>query len=129
MYKNAMFTLALSGMFVFAGSGIMSAQPKPSSSTTSNHHKVTRQWTHIEGCLVKGDEAGEYSMKVNGKLYGLTSRRVRMANHVGQTVAIHGYITPESAESAEPNEKGPETGGDIDVTVTSLKTISKTCKM
>ena len=46
-------------------------------------------------------------------------------------VTVKGYITPKSAEGSEANEPSStkEKGGDIDMTVTSLKMISTTCQM
>jgi hypothetical protein len=94
----------------------------------NKHHN-----TSITGCLQKGDEAGEYSMKTaDGKLYGLTSKKVQLSEHVGHKVMLRGYITPESAEGSEQNEQssaGAEKGGDIDMTVTQLKMISTSCQM
>ena len=130
MYKatmSMMSSLAIAG-FLLVGSGSLAGAQSMSQSHMHGHmHKTT-----ITGCLHKDDEAGEYSMKApNGKMYGLTSKKVDLSEHVGHKVKLHGYITPESAEGSEPNEQssGMEKGGDIDMTVTSLKMISKTCSM
>ncbi len=125
MYKKMISTFAMSGMFFLATSNFASAQGMKSMHRTM-HKKVS-----LTGCLTKGDEAGEYNMKTDGKLYGLTSKKVQLKDHVGHQVMLKGFITPESAEAPEANEKkGPEageTGGDIDVTVTGLKMISTSC--
>ena len=131
MYKvtiSTMSSLAIAGFFLLGTSGFGGAQ---SMSTTHSHMKKGHK-ASITGCLQKGDEADEYSMKTSdGKMYGLTSKKVQLADHVGHKVMLHGYITPESAEGNEANEQpsGVEKGGDIDMTVTSLKMISSTCQM
>lgn len=126
MYKSILSvisSLAVAG-FLFIGTGsTASAQ-----TTSTMHHKEHR--ATVTGCLQKGDEANEYSIKAHGKTYGLTSTKVNLSDHVGHKVTVHGYITPESAEGAEANENAAgEKGGDIDMTVTSLKMVSKTCQM
>ena len=126
-------SLALAGLFLLGTSGLASAQDTTTTQSTTTtkthmHHKMTS----ITGCLQKGDEANEYSVKTSdGKMYGLTSKKVQLAEHVGHNVKLTGYITPESAEGTEANEKssGMGKGGDIDMTVTSLKMISTTCPM
>jgi hypothetical protein len=136
MYKAMISTissLALAGFFLLGSNGLavaQSASTMPSQSTTHSHMNKGHS-TSITGCLEKGDEANEYSMKTsNGKTYGLTSKKVQLSDHVGHKVMLRGYITPESAEGSEPKESSTaEKGGDIDMTVTSLKMISTTCQM
>ncbi|MGH9587194.1 MAG: hypothetical protein ACRD3F_09605 [Acidobacteriaceae bacterium] len=130
MYRatiSALSSIAVACFFLLGTSGLASAQ-----STAKMHSQMKHHSTSITGCLQKGDEAGEYSMKTaDGKAYGLTSKKVKLAGHVGQKVKVRGYITPESAET-EQNEQpsaGAEKGGDIDMTVTSLKMISRSCQM
>lgn len=116
--------------FVLA-SGLMCGSATLQSQTTSHSSVQHRTSASITGCLRKGDEADEYSMKTtDGKLYGLTSRKIALKHHVGHLVTLHGYITPESAEKPEPGSSPtqPPDVGDIDMTVTSLKMISITCK-
>lgn len=131
MYKatiSTMSSLAIAGFFLLGTGGFANAQ----STSTMHAHMRNGHRTSITGCLQKGDEAGEYSMKTSdGKMYGLTSKKVQLADHVGHKVTLHGYITPESAEGSEPNEQPSTTekGGDIDMTVTSLKMISTSCQM
>jgi hypothetical protein len=102
----------------------------PASMTAQSHHHRGEKAATITGCLQKGDEAGEYSMRAaDGKLYGLTSRRVALKDHVGHQVMLHGFIKPESGEkpSHEASSAKAPDAGDIDITVTSLKMIAKTC--
>ena len=74
----------------------------------------------VTGCLQKGDEADEFSIAANGKTYGLRSRTVKLADHLGHKVSVTGNFKPEKDEA----EKGKEAG---DITVTSLKMISTSC--
>ena len=118
-------TLIVAGLFFLTSNCFLSAQTKHTAHPT--HPKVS-----ITGCLQNGDEAGEYSMKTSdGKMYGLTSRRVPLKEHVGHTVMLRGYIVPESAEKpekGEPRETKSAAPADIDMTVTSLKMMSETCQ-
>lgn len=124
MYKSMVSiisSLAVAGFLLIGTGGTASAQ------TASNMHHKEHKAT-VTGCLQKGDEAGEYSIQAHGKTYGLTSTKVNLGDHVGHKVTVHGYITPESAEGNEANENAAgEKGGDIDMTVTSLKMVSHAC--
>ena len=88
--------------------------------------------TTVTGCLQKGDEAGEYSIKgEDGKTYELRSKTVKLSQHLGHTVTITGTLRAESAEKekgeAEEHEKKEayEAGG---ITVTDLKMVSAKCQ-
>jgi len=125
-------SLAMAGFLLLGSGGIASAQTSMSNTTKAHHGWHHHHRASATGCLQKGNEAGEYSIKAsNGKTYGLTSTKVQLADHVGHKVKVRGYITPESAEGTEANEAASanEKGGDIDLTVTSLKMISKSCNM
>ena len=119
---STLSSLMCAGMFFAASSCILPAQIK---ATTHKVHKLVS----ITGCLAKGDEAGEYAMKTSdGKLYGLTSRHVRLKDHVGHTVTLGGYIIPESAEKGESPAAKSAAPSDIDMTVSTLKMISTSCQ-
>jgi hypothetical protein len=81
----------------------------------------------VTGCLQKGDEAGEYSItSEDGKRYGLRSKTVALAKHVGHKVTITGTQVREESEEKEKKESG---GGEYaDLRVTNLKMISEGCK-
>ncbi len=81
----------------------------------------------VTGCLQKGDEAGEYSItSEDGKRYGLRSKTVGLAKHVGHKVTVTGTQVREESEEKEKKEAG---GGEYaDLRVTSLKMISEGCK-
>lgn len=120
----------MAGFLLLGAGGLASAQQTNMSNTTNATHTRHHHRASATGCLQKGNETGEYSLKAsNGKTYGLTSTKVQLENHVGEKVKVRGYITPESAEGTEANEasSGTEKGGDIDMTVTSLKMVSKSC--
>jgi hypothetical protein len=81
----------------------------------------------VTGCLQKGDEAGEYSItSEDGKRYGLRSKTVGLANHVGHKVTVTGTQVRE--ESEEKEKKGAGGGEYADLRITSLKMISEGCK-
>ena len=78
----------------------------------------------VTGCLVKGDEAGEYSITAeDGKRYGLRSKSVGLSKHVGHKVTVTGT---QMREEKETKESG---GGEYaDLRVTNLKMVSDSCK-
>ncbi len=82
----------------------------------------------ITGCLAQGESANEFAITQNGKKYGLKSKRVKLADHLGHKVTVTGVIVrgPGEGEEEEKEEKG---GGEYaDVRVTSLKMISTSCQ-
>ena len=91
---------------------------------------------HVTGCLQKGDEAGEFSVKgEDGKIWGLRSRKVNLSDHVGHKVTVTGSPSHESkaAEKAEEKKEGQveKAAGKEeyrDLNVTDLTMISKTCE-
>lgn len=84
----------------------------------------------VTGCLQKGDEANEFSITgSDGKVYGLRSSSVKLADHVGHTVTVSGKLKPEGKdedEAAEDKENGQKEAGDIQVS--KLKMVSESCK-
>ncbi|HKD64599.1 MAG TPA: hypothetical protein VKB40_11245 [Candidatus Acidoferrales bacterium] len=99
----------------------------PSLRAQENQSKATGKEMTVTGCLQKGDEAGEYSVKSeDGKLYGLRSKTVNLSKHVGHTVTVTGTTMREESEEKEKKEAG---GGEYaDLRVTNLKMISEGCK-
>ena len=92
----------------------------------SKSHKAGGHVTST-GCLAKGDEADEYSITgADGKTYGLRSKTVALADHLGHKVTVSGTIT--KGEENEANEKKEGAKKEVaDVRVTSLKMVSTTC--
>jgi hypothetical protein len=97
------------------GSLAAAAQEKPAS-----HKAIT-----ATGCLQKGDEPGEYSITSDdGKRYGLRSKTVALAKHVGHKVTVTGIRVREQKEQAKKSGEGEN----ADLRVTKLKMISESCK-
>jgi hypothetical protein len=79
----------------------------------------------VTGCLQKGDEAGEYSITgEDGKRYGLRSKSVDLAKHVGHKVTVTGTEMRERNEAKEKKE-GEEAEH---LRVSNLQHISETCQ-
>ena len=98
------------------GSGMTFAaqRDKPSDTDKGAGKTVT-----ITGCLEKGDEAGEYSIKdMDGKEYGLRSTSVKLANHLNHKVTVTGQMMQNDKEKEEHQH----------VNVTDLKMVSTTCQ-
>lgn len=89
----------------------------------------------VTGCLQKGHEPGELSITgEDGKTWDVTSKRVKLDEHVGHQVTLTGFAHRESKaqEKAEEKKEGQienaatkEEYGDL--RVTDLKMVSETC--
>ena len=89
----------------------------------------------VTGCLQKGQVAGEFSITAeDGKLWDLSSKTVKLDEHVGHQVTLTGSAHRETkaAEKAEEKKEGQvekaagkEEYGDL--RVTDLKMVSETC--
>jgi hypothetical protein len=89
----------------------------------------------VTGCLQKGDEPGELSITgEDGKTWELSSKTVKLDDHVGHQVTVTGSAKRESPaqEKAEGKKEGQvekasgkEAYGDL--RVTDLKMVSETC--
>lgn len=82
----------------------------------------------VTGCLAKGDEANEYSIKgEDGKTYGLfSSKGIKLADHLNHKVTVTGKATRERGEGKEKKEAGKMEESEH-LRVTDLKMISTTC--
>jgi len=90
---------------------------KPSTPDTDKPKTMT-----VTGCLQKGDEAGEYSIKDdNGKQYGLRSTTVKLGDHLDHKVTVTGKMMSRDKDKNE-NEEHQQ------MDVTNLKVISNTCR-
>jgi hypothetical protein len=89
----------------------------------------------VTGCLQKGHEPGELSITgEDGKTWDVTSKSVKLDEHVGHQVTLTGSAHRESKAQEKAEEKkegqmekaaGKEEFGDL--RVTDLKMISETC--
>jgi len=101
---------------------------------TAQDKKAEKSQT-VTGCLQKGDEAGEFSIKgEDGKTWGLRSTSVKLDQHLGHKVTVTGSTTHETKaeEKAEEKKEGQVENAAskaeyADLTVTSLKMVSETC--
>jgi hypothetical protein len=98
--------------------------------TAAPEKKAEKSQT-VTGCLQKGDEAGEFSIKgEDGKTWGLRSTSVKLDQHIGHQVTVTGSTTHET-KAEEKKEGQVENAGSkmeyADLTVTSLKMVSATC--
>ncbi len=98
-------------------------------------HKAMSHTKTVTGCLQKGDEPGEYSLKgEDGKTWGLRSKNVKLDEHIGHQVTVTGSAHRESKAQEKAEEKkegqmenaaGKKEYGDL--RVTNLKMVSDTC--
>jgi hypothetical protein len=98
--------------------------------TAAPEKKAEKSQT-VTGCLQKGDEAGEFSLKgEDGKTWGLRSASVKLDQHIGHQVTVTGSTTHET-KAEEKKEGQVENAGSkteyADLTVTSLKMVSDSC--
>ena len=98
--------------------------------TAAPEKKAEKSQT-VTGCLQKGDEAGEFSIKgEDGKTWGLRSTSVKLDQHIGHQVTVTGSTTHET-KAEEKKEGQVQNAGSkteyADLTVTSLKMVSESC--
>ena len=98
--------------------------------TAAPEKKAEKSQT-VTGCLQKGDEAGEFSLKgEDGKTWGVRSTSVKLDQHIGHQVTVTGSTTHET-KAEEKKEGQVENAGSkteyADLTVTSLKMVSDSC--
>jgi hypothetical protein len=98
--------------------------------TAAPEKKAEKSQT-VTGCLQKGDEAGEFSIKgEDGKTWGLRSTSVKLDQHIGHQVTVTGSTTHET-KAEEKKEGQMQNAGSkteyADLTVSSLKMVSDTC--
>ena len=98
--------------------------------TAAPEKKAEKSQT-VTGCLQKGDEAGEFSIKGDdGKTWGLRSTSVKLDQHIGHQVTVTGSTTHET-KAEEKKEGQVQNAGSkteyADLTVTSLKMVSESC--
>jgi hypothetical protein len=90
----------------------------------------------VTGCLQKGDSADEFAIAgKDGKTWELSSKTVKLDEHVGHTVTVTGVrhhetkaeaAKEEKTEAKESKEAEAMEAGDLNVT--SLKMVSESCK-
>ena len=111
------------------------AKDTPKMAAPDKHMDKTAKGSQtVTGCLQKGDEAGEFSITAeDGKVWGLRSTAVKLADHVGHKVTVAGTATAESKADAQKEKKEGEVEKAAakeeyrDLRVTSLKMISDSC--
>src|SRR6202158_4856438 len=109
----------------------LSLSPVALIAQTAAAEKKAEKSQTVTGCLQKGDEAGEFSLKGDdGKTWGLRSTRGKLDQHIGHQVTATGSTHHETKEE-EKKEGQVENAGSkteyADLTVTSLKMVSASC--
>jgi hypothetical protein len=98
--------------------------------TAANNSKAEQS---VTGCLQKGDEPGGFVLAgEDGKTWELSSKTVKLAEHVGHKVKVTGSSVQESKaneDQKEKNEKKESAGKEYaDLKVSSLEMVSDSCK-
>ncbi len=103
--------------------------------TAQENQKPATTSKTVTGCLQKGHEPGELSITgEDGKTWDVTSKNVKLDEHVGHQVTLTGSAHRESnaQEKSEEKKEGQvenaaakEEYGDL--RVTGLKMVSETC--
>jgi hypothetical protein len=137
--KRVIFTTL--GFFLLTTLVALAQEPATQDSTKATptqekqEHKATSHTKTVTGCLQKGDEPDEFSIRgEDGKTWGLRSSNVKLEQHVGHQVTVTGSAHRESKAQEKAEEKkegqmenaaGKEEYGDL--RVTDLKMVSDTC--
>ncbi|MCL5745990.1 MAG: hypothetical protein M1541_19035 [Acidobacteria bacterium] len=94
----------------------------------------------VTGCLQKGAEPNEPNefqlMTPSGKVYGVSSSTVKLADHVGHEVTVTGHQIKEKGTTGTGANTGAtaNTGTSsankevMDINVTKLKMVNNTCR-
>jgi hypothetical protein len=123
------FALALFAGVLVVGlqwSGNAAQDQKPAEKKTQ-HPSLS-----VTGCLQKGNEAGgHYIIGDDRKMWELTSRTVKLDDHVGHKVTVTGTAVHRSAavEKKLANDEKAEAAGKVfgDMSVSKLEMVSETC--
>jgi len=90
--------------------------------------KAAKPVKTVVGCLQKGDEPGEFAIRGDdGMVWELKSNTVKLEEHVGHKVSVAGQAKEWSKKEGDV-EKASNKEEYGDIRVTSLKTISDSCK-
>jgi hypothetical protein len=110
-------------------------QDNTKEATAQENRKPATARKTVTGCLQKGHEPGELSITgEDGKTWDVTSKSVKLDEHVGHQVTLTGSARRESKAQEKAEEKkegqvekaaGKEEYGDL--RVTDLKMVSETC--
>ena len=110
-------------------------QDNTKEATAQENQKPATAIKTVTGCLQKGHEPGELSITgEDGKTWDVTSKTVKLDEHVGHQVTLTGSAHRESKAQEKAEEKkegqvekaaGKEEYGDL--RVTDLKMVSETC--
>ena len=104
---------------------------KQAATQEKQEHKSTSHIKTVTGCLQKGDEAGEFSITgEDGKTWELSSKSVKLDEHVGHQVTVTGSAHRESKAEEKKEGQMEKAGGKEeygDLRVTDLKMVRETC--
>ena len=110
-------------------------QDNTKEATSQENQKPATAIKTVTGCLLKGHEPGELSITgEDGKTWDVTSKSVKLDEHVGHQVTLTGSAHRESKAQEKGEERkegqmekaaGKEEYGDL--RVTDLKMVSETC--
>ena len=105
---------------------------KSAAQETGTAKKTPRKSLSVTGCLQKGVETGgHYITAEDGKVWELSSKTVKLDEHVGHKVTLTGFEVHRSKATEakmEKSEKAEAAGKEYsDMHVTSLTMVSETC--
>ena len=134
--KTLMFaSLAFACLTTSVGLAQEAAKQDNTKATAQENQKPATARKTVTGCLQKGHEPGELSITgEDGKTWGVTSKSVKLDEHVGHQVTLTGSARRESKAQEKAEEKkegqmekaaGKQEYGDL--RVTDLKMVSETC--
>jgi hypothetical protein len=120
--KATITRFAMIGLLSLGICGSGFAQQERQKPTDDDKDKTAGKEMMVTGCLQKGDEANEYSIKdADGKMYDLRSTSVKLENHLNHKVTVTGKMMNE--ENAKEKKEGRD-----HLNVTNVKMISTSCQ-
>lgn len=131
-HKIARFSLSVVPCLFVSVCLLALSTPGSAAQDQGAKNKTAHQSLTVTGCVQKGVEPkGLFINAEDGKTWELSSRTIKLAEHVGHKVTLTGYELHKS-KAAEAkmatNEKTESAGKEYaDMNVTSVKMISETC--
>ena len=122
--KSRFLTLVWTGVLTLVLCGIGAAQYRQKPSDTDK--LPAGKTVTVTGCLQKGDEAGEFTIKgTDGKTYALRSTTVKLSDQLNHKVTATGKTVAEPEKKDQTKKTDKEEYAHVDVT--TVKMISTNC--
>ena len=130
--RSLLVGFALLTVWCFGSAGVTNAGAQDAAARDDNaKNNRTAKVRKLTGCMGRGATDKDYTIdSADGSSWHIKSDAVNLEPHVGQTVTVTGTVDHQKLHAAKEkgksmkDENAPEHGH---LTVTNIKTISKSC--